>query len=59
MLAEKQVCLPNLFGFVFSERDTIYAEFLIRTPVITQYTGQFMCETLDLNYYLTLCTHLS
>jgi hypothetical protein len=59
MLAEEQVSLSNLFGFVISERNDIYAEFLSRTPFFTQYADQFICETLDLIRILLYALKLS
>jgi hypothetical protein len=42
MLAEEQVILSKLFGFLFSERNDIYAEFLSITPFFAQYADQFI-----------------
>ena len=58
MLAEEQVSLSNLFGFVFSVRNDIYAEFLSRTPFFGQYADQFICEALDLNCILLYALNL-
>jgi hypothetical protein len=59
MLAEEQVSLSNVFGFVFSESNGIYAEFLSRTSLFAQFADQFIRETLDLYCILLYALNLS